>query len=85
MDITVLQMLVMLSKERLNILTWLKVVSNFQNTERKQEEPRMKVSLWSWTDAGLSCSVLWKSFHSFDNGQITAMPTLLKVSRDAVN
>lgn len=38
----------------------------------------MKVSLWSWADVGLSYGVLWKSFHSFDSGQITAMPTKLK-------
>lgn len=38
----------------------------------------MKVSLWSWTDVGLSCGVLWKSFCSFGNGQITAMPNMLK-------
>lgn len=38
----------------------------------------MKVSLWSWTDARLSCGVLWKSFQSLDNGQNTAMTTILK-------
>lgn len=38
----------------------------------------MKVSVWSWTDVGLSCGVPWKSFNSFGNDQITAMPTMLK-------
>lgn len=53
-------------------------MSNFQYTKRKKEEPRMKVSLWSWTDARLSCGVLWKSFQSLDNGRNTAMTTILK-------
>lgn len=41
----------------------------------------MKVFLWSWTDVRLSCGVLWKSFHSFDNSHTY----YIKASGDAVN
>lgn len=61
----------MLSKERLNVLTWLvkEEVSNIQYMKRKKEEQRIKVTAWSWTNAALSCGVLSKACHSSDNGQ----------------
>lgn len=47
-------------------------MSNFHYTERRKEELGMSLSL------ELDCGVLGKSFRSFDNNQIIAMPTILK-------
>lgn len=35
----------------------------------KEEEQRIEVTAWSWTNVALSCSVLSKACHSSDNGQ----------------
>lgn len=61
----------MLSKERLNVLTWLVrgEVSNIQYMKRKKEEQRIEVTARSWTNVALPCGVLSKACHSSGNGQ----------------